>query len=58
VLFIGENPSVSLSASNVLGCLENCDHLSRNNCLENCIYFADDHCVYNYDGALDLDRGI
>jgi hypothetical protein len=49
---------VSLSASNVLGCLENCDHLSRNNCLENCIYFADDHCVYNYDGALDLARGI
>jgi hypothetical protein len=60
--FVGENSLVSLSAFDVQERIRNRRFLGGYNCfgqcLENCIYFIDDHRVFNYDGAVDLDRGI
>ncbi|XP_030950845.1 F-box protein SKIP23-like [Quercus lobata] len=47
MLFVGENSSLSLSASDFRGGLGNC------------IYYTDDYCESNYDGAFrDYDIGI
>ncbi|XVF35887.1 hypothetical protein REPUB_Repub19eG0010000 [Reevesia pubescens] len=47
MLFIGENSSLSLSASDFTGCMGNC------------IYFTDDYSETNYDGAFgEHDIGI
>jgi hypothetical protein len=47
ILFVGDNSSFSLSASDFRGCSGNC------------IYYTDDYCEFNYDcGFRDYDLGI